>query len=71
MEQKINTLVIRQLAATWRHRRELNVNELRMMLVGLTIVCAASARTVPQAAKDAGTGMQAVHENSGEAPKVA
>jgi cytochrome c oxidase subunit 2 len=38
------------------------VNRLKMMLIGLTIFSAASARTVAQVAKDAGTGVQAVHE---------
>jgi cytochrome c oxidase subunit II len=33
-----------------------------MTLIGLTILSAASARTVAQMAKDAGTGVQAVHE---------
>ena len=38
------------------------MNRLRMMLIGLTILSAGSARTVAQVAKDAGTGMQAEHE---------
>ena len=38
------------------------MNRLRMMLLGLTILSAASARTVAQAANDAGTGVQGVHE---------
>jgi cytochrome c oxidase subunit 2 len=38
------------------------VNRLRMMLIGLTILSAASARTVAQVARDAGTGAQRVHE---------
>jgi len=38
------------------------VNRLRMMLIGLTILSAASARTVAHVAKDAGTGVQGVHE---------
>ncbi len=38
------------------------MNRLRMMLLGLTIFSAASATTVAQVAKDAGTGMQGVHE---------
>ena len=38
------------------------MNRLRMMLIGLTILSAASATTVAQVAKDAGTGMQGVHE---------
>ena len=33
-----------------------------MMLIGLTILSAASVRTVAQAAKDTGTPMQGVHE---------
>jgi cytochrome c oxidase subunit II len=33
-----------------------------MMLIGLTILSAASARTVAQVAKNAGTGAQSVHE---------
>jgi cytochrome c oxidase subunit II len=37
------------------------VNRLRMMLIGLTILSAASARTVAQVAKDAGAE-QRVHE---------
>jgi cytochrome c oxidase subunit 2 len=42
--------------------KEFNVNKLRMMLMGLTIFSAASARTVAQVPKDAGTGAQGVHE---------
>jgi len=38
------------------------VNRLKMMLIGLTILSAASARTAAEVAKDAGTGMQGVHE---------
>jgi len=38
------------------------VNKLKMMLMGLAILSAAPARTVAQVAKDAETGMQAVHE---------
>ena len=38
------------------------MNRLRMMLIGLAILSVASARTVAQAAKDAGTGAQSVHE---------
>ena len=38
------------------------MNRLRMMLIGLTILSAASARTVAQVARDAGTGAQRVHE---------
>jgi cytochrome c oxidase subunit 2 len=38
------------------------VNKLKMMLIGIAILSAASAGTVGQAAKDAQTGMQAVHE---------
>ena len=38
------------------------MNKLKMMLIGLAILSAASARTVAQVAKDAGAGMQAVHE---------
>ena len=38
------------------------MNKLRMMLIGLTILSAASARTVAQVAKEAGTGVQGVHE---------
>ena len=41
------------------------MNSLRMMLIGLTILSAASTRTVAQVAKDAGTGMQGVHEIQG------
>jgi cytochrome c oxidase subunit 2 len=37
------------------------VNSLRMMLIGLTLLSAGS-QGVPQVAKDAGTGGQAVHE---------
>jgi cytochrome c oxidase subunit II len=48
--------------ATWFQAKEFNVNRLKMMLIGLTILSAASARTVAQVAKDAGTGVQAVHE---------
>jgi len=42
--------------------KEFNVNSLRMMFIGLTLLSAASARTAGQAAKDAGTGVQRVHE---------
>jgi cytochrome c oxidase subunit 2 len=42
--------------------KDFNVNRLRMMLIGLTILSAASARTVAQVAKDAETGVQRVHE---------
>ena len=38
------------------------MNKLKMMLIGLTILSAASARTVAQVAKNAGTGVQRVHE---------
>jgi len=38
------------------------VNRLKMMLIGLTILSAASARTVAQVAKDAGTPTRGVHE---------
>jgi len=38
------------------------VNRLRTILIGLTILSAASARTVAQVAQDAGTGVQGVHE---------
>jgi cytochrome c oxidase subunit 2 len=38
------------------------VNRLRTILIGLTILSAASARTLAQVAKDAGTGVQGVHE---------
>jgi cytochrome c oxidase subunit 2 len=42
--------------------KEFNVNRLKMMLMGLTILSAASARTVAQVAEDTGTSMQGVHE---------
>ena len=42
--------------------KEFNVNRLKMMLIGLTILSAASARTVAQVAEDAGTSMRGVHE---------
>ncbi len=38
------------------------MNRLKMMLIGLAILSAASARAVAQVAKDAGMGVQAVHE---------
>jgi cytochrome c oxidase subunit 2 len=38
------------------------VNRLKMMLIALTIFSAASARTVAQVSKDAGTPMRGVHE---------
>jgi len=38
------------------------VNRLRTILIGLTILSAASARTVAQVAQDAGAGVQGVHE---------
>jgi cytochrome c oxidase subunit II len=43
-------------------QKGINVSRLKMMLIGLTILSAASARTVAQVAKDAGTGVQGVHE---------
>jgi len=42
--------------------KEFNVNRLKMMLIGLAILSAASARTVAQAAKDAGPPTPGVHE---------
>jgi heme/copper-type cytochrome/quinol oxidase subunit 2 len=42
--------------------KELNVNKLTMMLIGLTILSSASVRTVAQAAEDSGTSMRGVHE---------
>jgi cytochrome c oxidase subunit II len=42
--------------------KEFNVNKLKMMLIGLTILSVASARTVAQVAKNAGAGVQRVHE---------
>jgi hypothetical protein len=42
--------------------KEFNVNRLKMMLIELTFLSAASARTVVQVAKDAGTPMRGVHE---------
>ena len=38
------------------------MNSQRMMLIGLMILSAASARTVAQVAKDAGVAVQGVHE---------
>ena len=38
------------------------MNSQRMMLIGLMILSAASARTVAQVAKDAAVGVQGVHE---------
>ena len=38
------------------------MNWLKMMLIGLTILSAASARTVAQVAEDAGKPMRGVHE---------
>lgn len=38
------------------------MNRLRMMLIALTIMSAASARTVPQVAKDTGIEAQSIHE---------
>jgi heme/copper-type cytochrome/quinol oxidase subunit 2 len=38
------------------------VHRMKMMLVGLTILSAASARAVAQAAEDSGTSMRGVHE---------
>jgi cytochrome c oxidase subunit 2 len=42
--------------------KEFNVNRLTMMLIGLTILSAASVRTVAQAVTDAGTPMHGAHE---------
>lgn len=38
------------------------MNRLRMMLIGLTVMSTASARTVAQVGKDAGMKAQSVHE---------
>ena len=38
------------------------MNRLKTILIGLTILSAASARTVAQVAKDTGTGVQGIHE---------
>ena len=49
-----------------RHRgfkaKEFNVNRLKMMLIGLTILSVVSARTVAQAVEDSATSMRGVHE---------
>jgi cytochrome c oxidase subunit II len=53
------------ISSEWRRgfqTKEFNVNRLKMMLIGLTIVSAASVRTVAQAVNDAGTPMRGVHE---------
>src|SRR5579863_1830309 len=42
--------------------KESNVNRLKIMLMGLTFLFAASPRTVAQVAKDAGTEIRGVHE---------
>jgi cytochrome c oxidase subunit 2 len=42
--------------------KEFNVNRLKMMLIGLTILSSASLRTVAQAAQSAETPMRGVHE---------
>lgn len=42
--------------------KQFNVNSLRVMLIGLTILSAASARSAAPVARDAGTGAQRVHE---------
>jgi cytochrome c oxidase subunit 2 len=62
MEQKINTLVICSERQRGFQGKEFNVNRLKMMLIGLTILSATSAGTVAQLAKDVGTGAQSVHE---------
>jgi TonB family protein len=43
-------------------QRNQNVNRLKLMLIGLTFLSAASPRTVAQLAKDAGTRMLGAHE---------
>jgi hypothetical protein len=43
-------------------QRNPNVNRLKMMLIGLTLLSAAVSQAVAQVAKDPGTGAQAVHE---------
>ena len=58
----INTLVISSERQRGFQAKEFIVNRLRIMLIGLTILSAASARTVAQVAKDAGTEAQRVHE---------
>ena len=46
----------------WSQAKGFNVNNLKMMLTGLMILSAASARTAAHVAKDAGTRPQSVHE---------
>jgi cytochrome c oxidase subunit 2 len=48
--------------ATWFQAKEFTVNRLKLMLIALTILSAASARTVAQVAEDARTSMRKVHE---------
>jgi glycogen debranching enzyme len=48
--------------------KEFNVNSLRMMFIGLTVLSAASTRTVAQVAKDAGTGVHISEIFEGDAP---
>jgi cytochrome c oxidase subunit 2 len=48
--------------ATRFSAKEFNVNRLKTMRIGLTILSAASARTVARVAEVAGTEVQAVHE---------
>jgi cytochrome c oxidase subunit 2 len=43
-------------------QREFNVNRLKMMLMGLTFLTAASLRTVAQVAKDAGAEVRGAHD---------
>jgi cytochrome c oxidase subunit II len=58
----LNTLVICHERRPDFKAKESNVNTLKMMLIGLTFLSAASPRTVAQVAKDAETRLQGVHE---------
>src|SRR4029077_15562297 len=58
---KINTLVISSERQPGFQAKEFNVNRPKMMLMGLTLLSAAS-QGVARVPKDAGTGVQGVHE---------
>jgi cytochrome c oxidase subunit 2 len=58
----INRLVISSEWQTGFQAKEFNVNRLKMMLIGLTFLSAAPARTVAQVAKDPETPILGVHE---------
>jgi cytochrome c oxidase subunit 2 len=59
---KRSTLWLSLVRGSLVSNKGINVNKLKMMLIALTILSAASARTVVQAAEDSGTSTGEVHE---------